>query len=230
MSISGISSNCSSTVRSLLSKIQEDGGITKSQLTSLQNSSSDSESSISQLVDSFDTVDLNKDGTISLDELQTYDKTGKLGLLGGGAPDAPKAMTVDELTEMRDNIAAEGGDTTALDAAIESFGSVDTDGDGEASFEEFSAFAKDNGLSLPGPSAGSPNGGTDNDGQEPPSLNQDELAELRDKIAAKGGDTEVLDAILSSFSEVDFDGDGQISVNELMSYMQQSDLSKSEDN
>ncbi|MCC6933297.1 MAG: hypothetical protein IT292_08595 [Deltaproteobacteria bacterium] len=122
----------------------------------VSSSDADNDSRTSELSASFDVVDSNKDGTVTLDELLTYDKSGQIN--SACQHDGSKALSEDEFIQMCDHVAAASGDTTAFDKALESFSSVDSDGEGKASSDEFLAFVKANGLSLPQPPAGAPHG------------------------------------------------------------------------
>lgn len=119
--------------------------ISKDDLSNIKNSIT---SEFDDLINSFDTVDLNGDG-LSMSELQSY--TGfsmNKGLGHGQPPDLSK----DEMTAMRDKIASETGEVpTAIDQVLEHFDEVDTDQDGAVSREEFSTYADANGLEMPTP-------------------------------------------------------------------------------
>jgi len=93
----------------------------------------------------------------------TMNTVGSVGAsVGVGAmqrpPEPPKEVTKAGLEEMKKRIEESGGQVPeGLDKLIENFDEAAGD-DGKMTFEEFKAYAKDNGVELPEPPKGGPQG------------------------------------------------------------------------
>jgi Ca2+-binding EF-hand superfamily protein len=117
---------------------------------------------ISAAIDGFDAADTNKDGKISLDEMQAFAEANGLTLseppsretqgMNGMNGQTPPALSKDDLTKMRDEMKA-NGDTNvdAFSLAIDQFDTADADQDGKISFDEMQSLATANGITLQPP-------------------------------------------------------------------------------
>lgn len=104
-------------------------------------------SKLDNLLTNFDKVDLNGDGSISSDELKSYQKTLNQGDPKNGDQ---TEFTKDDLQQLRDKLSRFGGKLPqGLDLVISQFDQVDTDGDGKVSKAELDLFAKEHGIKLP---------------------------------------------------------------------------------
>jgi hypothetical protein len=122
-----------------------------SQLISQSSSGDDASSFLQSLAADYESVDTNGDG-ISADELQTYAKSKGLSLPQGPGRGAPPALSKDELTKMRDEMAEQ--DSTSADGlsqVIANFDDADTDQDGAISMEEMQTYTKANNIEMPKP-------------------------------------------------------------------------------
>ena len=198
MSISGVSGGYSS-IREAFQKMRSNGGITKDDLTTLQSQlkSKKLSAGISELAESFDSIDVDQNGKLDQSEMQTYSKSA--GVKAPPSGGEPPAMTKEELSQM----ASETGDES-LSAAVESFDEADTDKDGKVSRAEYETFAKLNGLTIAEP----PSEGAG--GEE---MTKEQLSEM-----AEESDDEGLSKLVASFDEADTDGSGTISHDEFMKF------------
>jgi Ca2+-binding EF-hand superfamily protein len=131
--------------------------ISKADLTTAADASG-GESIAAQFLSNFDTVDTNGDGALSASEAQVYARSGALklpqgfGSHGQGDGSGPPAMTIDQLKAFQSKIAsADSAGADGLNKIISNFSSVDTNGDGKASFDEVKSYADANGIQLPKP-------------------------------------------------------------------------------
>ena len=90
---------------------------------------------IDTVISDYDKIDLNRDG-MSYDELQVYTKSAKLQ----GGKVRQNIFSKDQLSNLRDSLAAKGTDTSKLDSAISFFDAADSDGDGLVSASELKAY------------------------------------------------------------------------------------------
>jgi hypothetical protein len=130
-----------------------------SQLASdLKSSGTEASNLLQTLQTNFEKIDTNGDG-ISFDELQAYAKANGLTLPKGPArgdmQGTPPALSKDDLTKMRDDIAADDSEAAdGLTQVINNFDDADTNQDGEISFDEMQTYTKANNIEMPKPDGG----------------------------------------------------------------------------
>lgn len=152
---------------------------------------------LDELISSFDSIDGDKSGKISFQEVRDYLKKT-----------APQPETVslskDDLNNLQDKITKKGKDVPAeLKDLIANFDSIDADKSGKINYDEVQAFLK---LNAPQ--------------QENAALSKDDLTSLKDKIAQVSEKSAAkLDNLLSNFDSADSNGDGKIDLQELQKFL-----------
>jgi Ca2+-binding EF-hand superfamily protein len=126
-------------------------------LAGLPSSDSDASSFLQSLAADFESADSNGDG-LSASELQTYAKSKGVSLPQGPGHGTPPALSKNDLTKMRDEIAQ--GDSTSADGlsqVLDNFDDADTDQDGALSMSEMQTYTKANNIEMPKPGKGGQN-------------------------------------------------------------------------
>src|SRR5262249_2653315 len=110
----------------------------------------ESTTNLDDIIDNYDKIDINKDGTISPDELQTYTKSATSSgsasggsASSGGASSAGKTLTKDSLVALSEKIASAGGTVPpSLEQLINNFSSIDADQDGIITLTELKTYTQ----------------------------------------------------------------------------------------
>ena len=188
--------------------------------------------------DVFSSLDSNKDGSISLDELTSILSAQSTMASGGMPPPPPSApqgkedngKTKDELTAMASDVSSSDSNLASLlSSVVENFDAADTNGDGKVTAAEAMAYQRS---SQETSASGTDASNVAASGSMPPpppppsSSTQEDAGYSKDELTAMASDVSSTDSNLASlfetlaqnFDAADTNGDGKVTSAEARAY------------
>lgn len=233
-STSSSSSLSSKFAEALLTSLDSDssGSVDSTEFSSAALELANGDESV--VKDVFSSLDSNKDGSISIDELTSM-LSAQSTMASGGMPPPPTSAhqgkedtgkTKDELTAMASEVSSSDSNLASLlSSVVENFDAADANGDGKVTAAEAMAYQQETSASESDASKVTASGSMPPP-PPPSSSSHEDAGYSKDELTAMASDTASTDSNLSSlfetlaqnFDAADTNGDGKVTSAEARAY------------